>query len=122
MARTALVVDDSATIREMVSFTLRECGFDVLTGGNGEEGLEHMDGRPIDLVITDLNMPVVDGFGLIRQARTRTGYRFTPILVLTTESKETRKQEGRQAGATGWIVKPFNPTQLKQVIAKVVPA
>ena len=122
MTKTALVVDDSVTIRQMVSYTLKQAGFDILTGSNGEEGLGHLDGRQVDLIVTDLNMPVMDGFGLIRQARTRQAYRFTPILVLTTESKESRKLEGKQAGATGWLVKPFNPQQLKQVVAKVVPA
>jgi two-component system chemotaxis response regulator CheY len=121
MPKTALVVDDSATIRQMVSCTLEESGFHVLQGSNGEEGLAHLDGRRVELIVTDLNMPVMDGFGLIRQARTRDAYKFIPILVLTTESKESRKLEGKQAGATGWIVKPFNPTLLRQVVAKVVP-
>jgi two-component system, chemotaxis family, chemotaxis protein CheY len=122
MAKTALVVDDSVSIRQMVSFTLTEAGFEILQGSNGQEGLGHLNGQHVDLIVTDLNMPIMDGFDLIRQARARAPYRFTPILVLTTESKDSRKQEGKQAGATGWIVKPFNPQQLKQVVAKVVPA
>ena len=122
MAKTALVVDDSVTIRQMVSFTLTEAGFEVLLGSDGAEGLSHLNGRRVDLIVTDINMPVMDGFDMIRQARAREAYRFTPILVLTTESKDSRKLEGKQAGATGWIVKPFNPQQLKQVVSKVVPA
>ena len=120
MAKTALVVDDSVTMRQMVTFTLVSAGFSVLEGQNGEEGLKHLDGTHIDLVITDLNMPVMDGMTLIRQIRAIPNYRFTPILMLTTEFLEKKKLEGKTAGATGWLVKPFNPQQLLQVIAKVV--
>ena len=121
VGKSALVVDDSATMREMVSLTLREAGFEPLTGGNGREGLERLGGRRVDVIITDLNMPVMDGLEFIRAVRAREEYRFTPILMLTTESQATRKAEGKAAGATGWIVKPFQPEALLHVLRKVVP-
>lgn len=120
MSKTAVIVDDSVSMRQMVSFTLKEAGFTVLEGGDGQEALKHLDGRPISVVITDLNMPVMDGITFIRQARALKAYKFTPILMLTTESQEGKKQDGKAAGATGWIIKPFNPEQLLQVVGKVV--
>ncbi len=120
MSKTVLVVDDSTSMRQMVSFTMKEAGFEVIEGANGEEALSKVQGKAVNLVITDLNMPVMDGMTLIRQLRTKPEFKFTPILMLTTESQEAKKQEGKAAGATGWIVKPFNPEQLLQVVAKVV--
>jgi two-component system, chemotaxis family, chemotaxis protein CheY len=120
VSKTVLVVDDSTSMRQMVSFTLKEIGFEVIEGANGQEALAHSQGKPLNLIITDLNMPVMDGMTLIKQLRAKPEYKFTPILMLTTESQETRKQEGKAAGATGWIVKPFNPEQLLQVVAKVI--
>lgn len=120
MSKTVLVVDDSTSMRQMVSFTMKEAGFDVIEGANGQEALTNVQGKAVNLVITDLNMPVMDGMSLIRQLRAQPAFKFTPILMLTTESQEAKKQEGKAAGATGWIVKPFNPTQLLQVVAKVV--
>ena len=120
MAKTALIVDDSTSMRQMVSFTMKEAGFNVLEGGNGQEALTRVEGQRVDVVITDLNMPVMDGIALIRQLRSNPLYKFTPILMLTTESQDSKKQEGKTAGATGWIIKPFNPQQLLEVVAKVV--
>lgn len=120
MGKTALVVDDSTSIRQMVAFTLKQAGFDVIEGMHGEDALTNVNGKSVDLVITDLNMPVMDGMTLIRNLREKPQFKFTPILMLTTESQETRKQEGKAAGATGWIVKPFEPEKLLQVVAKVV--
>lgn len=120
MSKTALVVDDSTSIRQMVAFTLKQAGFDVIEGMHGEDALTNVNGKSVDLVITDLNMPVMDGMTLIRNLREKPQFKFTPILMLTTESQETRKQEGKTAGATGWIVKPFEPEKLLQVVAKVV--
>jgi two-component system chemotaxis response regulator CheY len=105
----------------MVAFTMKEAGFDVVEGENGQQALERSDGKNFDLVITDLNMPVMDGITLIRKLRERPNFKFTPILMLTTESQDSKKQEGKAAGATGWIVKPFNPEQMLQVVARVVP-
>jgi two-component system chemotaxis response regulator CheY len=120
MAKTVLVVDDSVSMRQMVSFTMKEAGFDVIEGGNGQEAISRVEGKSVNLVITDLNMPVMDGMTLIRQLRTKNEFKFTPILMLTTESQQEKKMEGKAAGATGWIVKPFNPDQLLQVVQKVV--
>jgi two-component system chemotaxis response regulator CheY len=117
---TALVVDDSATIRQMATIALVEIGFDVLLGSDGEDGLRQLDGRPVDLIVTDLVMPGEGGLGLIRQARTRAAYKSTPILVLATDGSEMRKQEGRRAGANGWIVKPFDPRLLQNAVARVL--
>ena len=120
MSRTILVVDDSPSMRQMVAFTLKDAGFAVLEGKDGQEGLNRLDGQKVQLIITDLNMPVMDGMTMIRQVRSRPEYKFTPILMLTTESQESKKQEGKAAGATGWIVKPFNPDRLLQVVGKVL--
>ena len=123
MSKKVLIVDDSASMRQMVSFTLKKAGFDVVEGGNGQEALDRISSAgKVDLIITDLNMPVMDGLTFIKSARTRPGLKFTPILMLTTEGHESRKQEGKAAGATGWIVKPFQPDQLLKVIEKVLPA
>ena len=121
MSKTVLVVDDSTSMRQMVSFTVKGAGFEVVEGANGQEGLQQLDAKAVDLVITDLNMPVMDGIAMIREARTRPQCQFTPILMLTTESKPEMKAQGKAAGATGWIVKPFDPDQLLQVISKVLP-
>jgi two-component system chemotaxis response regulator CheY len=118
---TALVVDDSATIRQMASIALAEIGFAVVLGVSGDEGLRLLDGRPFDLIVTDLVMPAPDGIGLVREARTIAAYRSTPILVLSTDGGESRKQEGRRAGATGWIVKPLDPRLLQEAVRRVVP-
>jgi two-component system chemotaxis response regulator CheY len=120
MSKTVLVVDDSTSMRQMVSFTMKEAGFDVIEGSNGQEAISRVQGKSVNLVITDLNMPVMDGMSMIRQLRAKPEFKFTPILMLTTESQQEKKQEGKAAGATGWIVKPFNPEQLLQVVAKVV--
>ena len=125
MAKTALIVDDSTSMRQMVGMTLKGAGFQVLEGGNGQEALTKLGtvpGGKVDLIITDLNMPIMDGLTFIKQVRTQTASRFTPILMLTTESGDGRKAEGKAAGATGWIVKPFHPDQLLKVIQKVLPA
>ena len=124
MSRLALIVDDSVSMRQMVSFTLKGAGFEVIEGGNGQEALDRLSGAPsgkVDLIITDLNMPVMDGLAFIRQARTRPQLKFTPILMLTTEHGDNKKSDGKAAGATGWIVKPFHPDQLLRVIEKVLP-
>lgn len=121
MPRTVLVVDDSVTIRQMVSFTLKEAGFAVVEAGDGQEGLERLASQRIDLIVTDLNMPRVDGIGFIRALRSRPASKYTPVVMLTTESQESKRQEGRSAGATAWMVKPFHPEKLLHVIGKVLP-
>jgi two-component system chemotaxis response regulator CheY len=119
-SKTALVVDDSASMRQMVSFTLAQAGFTVIEGSHGQEALDRLKGQAVSVIVTDLNMPVMDGITFIRQVRARPEYKFTPILMLTTESQDAKKQQGKAAGATGWLVKPFNPDQLVQVVGKVV--
>ena len=121
MKRTILTVDDSASVRQMVGFTLERAGYAVMQAADGREALAKLSGAPAQLVITDLNMPNMDGLELIRQVRQAPGYRFVPIVMLTTESEPQKKQAGRVAGATGWIVKPFTPEQLLAVVAKVLP-
>ncbi|MDH4187301.1 MAG: response regulator [Nitrospira sp.] len=123
MGKTVLVVDDSATMRQMVTFTLSSAGFQVVEAGNGKEAVGKLTGgaKP-DLVVTDLNMPEMDGITLIKEIRKMAALKFTPILMLTTESADDKKKEGQTAGATGWIVKPFNPEQMLKVIAKVLPS
>jgi two-component system chemotaxis response regulator CheY len=118
--KQVLTVDDSASVRQMVSFTLRNAGYGVSEAVDGRDGLEKARAQKFDLIITDLNMPNVDGIGLITGARQLPGYGFTPILMLTTESQPEKKDAGRKAGATGWIVKPFQAEQLIAVVQKVV--
>jgi two-component system chemotaxis response regulator CheY len=120
MSKMALVVDDSTSMRQMVAFTLQQAGFQVIEGSDGQDALGKVSGKSVNLVVTDLNMPVMDGITLIKELRKIPNFKFTPILMLTTESQDSKKQEGKSAGATGWLVKPFNPDQLLQVVAKVV--
>ncbi len=118
--QTILAVDDSASMRQMVRYTLESAGYTVVQAADGVEALELAKANPADLVLTDVNMPRMDGLTLVRELRALSTYKFTPMLVLTTESGQDTKQRGKQAGATGWIVKPFNPEQLLATIAKVL--
>ncbi len=121
MAKKALVVDDSACFRDMVSATLASAGFEVLQGNNGREGLDRLGTSRVDIIITDLNMPVMDGLTFVKEIRTRRQCRATPILILTTESLADMKAKGKAAGATGWIVKPFKPADLLRVVNDILP-
>jgi two-component system chemotaxis response regulator CheY len=121
MTKKALTVDDSKTMREMVAFSLKSAGFDVLEAEDGRAALQCLGGQKVDVIITDLNMPNMDGIELIRQLRADAAYRFTPILMLTTESDGAKKTLGKEAGATGWLVKPFNPDKLIETVRKVCP-
>lgn len=120
MTKTILAIDDSASIRQMVSFTLKSAGYEVLEAVDGQDGLEKAKSNSISLVLTDQNMPRMDGLTLIRTLRTLPHYKTTPILMLTTESSDAMKQQGRAAGATGWLVKPFDPQKLLEVVKKVI--
>lgn len=120
MSKTIMTVDDSASVRQMVSFTLKEQGYQVIEAVDGQDGLAKLNGQKVDMVITDLNMPNLDGIGLIRGVRSNAATKFVPIIMLTTESQDSKKQEGKAAGATGWIVKPFKPEQLLAVVKKVL--
>jgi len=117
---TILAVDDSASMRQMVTFTLKGAGHDVTEAENGQDALDKAKGKQFDLVISDVNMPVMDGIALIKELRSLSEYKFTPLLMLTTESGDDKKSQGKTAGATGWIVKPFNPDQLLATINKVL--
>src|SRR5208337_779617 len=118
--RRILTVDDSASVRQMVSFTLRKAGYEVVEAVDGQDALAKIGVDKFDMVITDLNIPNVDGIQLITSVRKLAGCSFVPILMLTTESQAEKKDAGRKAGATGWIVKPFNADQLISVVQKLV--
>jgi two-component system chemotaxis response regulator CheY len=120
MPKTILAVDDSASMRQMIAVTLREAGYEVVEAADGAEALEYARKHRVDLVLADVNMPNIDGIMLIAQLRTLPAYRLTPLLLLTTESSQERKQQGKQAGATGWMLKPFNPTQLLATLERVL--
>jgi two-component system chemotaxis response regulator CheY len=117
---TILTVDDTASMRQMISFTLHSVGHEVIQASDGQEALKVIEGKKVDLVIADINMPNMDGITLLKSLRARADYKFTPILMLTTESQDAKRQQGKVAGATGWIVKPFNPEQLLNVVKKVL--
>jgi two-component system, chemotaxis family, chemotaxis protein CheY len=119
-SRVILAVDDSASMRQMVRFTLESAGYRVVQAVDGVEALDYAKNSAVDLVLTDVNMPRMDGITLVRELRGLSTYKFTPMLVLTTESGQDTKQRGKQAGATGWIVKPFSPEQLLSTIARVL--
>ena len=118
--KTILAVDDSATMREMVAFVLESAGYRVIEAEDGAQGLDRASATACDLVITDQNMPNMDGLTLVRNLRQMGDYKSVPILLLTTESSDAMKQQGRAAGATGWLVKPFDPAKLLEVIKKVI--
>lgn len=120
MAKTVLTVDDSASIRQMVAFTLKSAGYTVIEAADGQEGLDKAKNNAVNLVLTDQNMPKMDGLTLIKTLRGLPQYRSTPILMLTTESSDAMKSQGKAAGATGWLVKPFDPQKLLEVVKKVV--
>jgi two-component system, chemotaxis family, chemotaxis protein CheY len=119
VSKIILTVDDSATVRQVVAFTLKAAGYDVIEARDGQEALGKLAGPPA-MVITDLNMPTLDGIGLIKELRSHPAAKYVPIVVLTTESETAKKQEARSAGATAWIVKPFRPEQLLAVVQKVL--
>ena len=120
MAKTILAVDDSASIRQMVSFTLKSAGYEVVEAVDGMDGLDKAKSRPVNLILTDQNMPRMDGLTLIKNLRAMPQYKSVPILMLTTESSDAMKQQGRTVGATGWLVKPFDPQKLIEVVKKVI--
>ena len=120
MGKSVLAVDDSASLRQMVAFTLKGAGYDVIEAGDGEEGLAKAKSASVNLVLTDQNMPKMDGLTLVKSLRGLPQYSGTPILMLNTESSDAMKAQGKAAGATGWLVKPFDPAKLLEVVKKVI--
>jgi two-component system chemotaxis response regulator CheY len=120
MAKTILVVDDSWSVRQLVSLTLQSGGYDVIEAIDGDDALTKLGGQEIHLIICDVNMPNMDGISFVKEVKKSDNYKFTPIIMLTTESQEKKKQEGQAAGAKAWIVKPFRPDQLLSAVSKLI--
>ncbi len=120
MAKKILAVDDSASIRQMLTFTLKGAGYDVIEAVDGQDALDKANSHKVNLVLTDINMPRMDGLQLLEMLRRLSHYKSVPILMLTTESGDDMKAKGKEAGATGWLVKPFDPKRLLEVIGKVI--
>ena len=119
MAKRILVVDDSNSMRQMVAFSLTGAGYDVMEAADGQKAFDIAQNNNFDLVLSDVNMPLMDGIQLVKELRKLPTFKFTPILMLTTEASKEKKMQGKQAGATGWIVKPFNPEQLLGPVKRV---
>ncbi len=120
MAKLVLVVDDSASIRQVVSLTLREAGYETLEASDGRDALAKLKGQRVHLMISDVNMPNMDGITFVREVKLRPEYRFTPVIMLTTESADEKKRQGQEAGAKAWVVKPFQPQQMLAAVSKLV--
>jgi len=120
MAKTILVVDDSTSIRQLVGIALRGAGYDVIEGKDGKDALSKMTGQKIHLIVSDVNMPVMDGITFLKEVKKHPNYKFTPVIMLTTEAGQDKMAEGRAAGAKAWVVKPFQPPQLLNAVAKLV--
>lgn len=121
MAKTVLIVDDSASIRQVVAITLKGAGFDVIEACDGRDALARLNGQRVHLIISDVNMPNMDGITLLKELKAKAEYKFTPIIMLTTESAEDKKSQGQAAGARAWMVKPFQPAQMLAAVNKLVP-
>lgn len=120
MSKTIMIVDDSASVRQVVTIALKGAGYDVIDACDGEDALAKLDGRKIHLIISDVNMPKMDGIAFVKELKTRPSYKFTPVIMLTTESADDKKTRGKEAGAKAWIVKPFQPQQLLTAVSKLV--
>ncbi|MCB1906907.1 MAG: response regulator [Rhodocyclaceae bacterium] len=120
MAKTLMVVDDSASIRQVVGLALRGAGYEVIEACDGKDALSKLTGQKINLIISDVNMPNMDGITLVKEVKKLSAYKFTPIMMLTTESQDDKKMAGKAAGAKAWVVKPFQPPQLLDAVAKLV--
>ena len=120
MAKTVMIVDDSASLRQVVHIALKGAGYDVLEGCDGKDALSKMNGQKIHLIISDVNMPNMDGITFVKEVKKLPNCKFTPIIMLTTESQEAKKQEGQAAGAKAWVVKPFKPEQMLMAVSKLI--
>jgi len=120
VAKTIMVVDDSASLRQVVAIALKGAGYDVIEGSDGRDALAKLDGRKVHLIVSDVNMPNMDGIELVKAVKANPGYRFTPVIMLTTENQQARMMEGKAAGAKAWIVKPFRPPELIDAVSRLV--
>lgn len=120
MQKTVMIVDDSASIRQVVNLTLRKVGYNVIEATDGEDALRKLVGAKVNLVVCDVNMPNMDGITFLKSLKSSVAHRFTPVIMLTTESQEAKKQDARQAGARAWVVKPFKPEQMLEAISKLM--
>jgi two-component system, chemotaxis family, chemotaxis protein CheY len=120
MAKTILIVDDSASVRQVVGIALKSAGYDTIEAVDGKDALAKLDGRKIHLIISDVNMPNMDGINFVKETKKLDAYKFTPVIMLTTESQENKKQEGQAAGAKAWVVKPFQPPQMLAAVSKLI--
>jgi len=120
MAKTILIVDDSASLRQVVGIALKGAGYDIIEACDGKDGLSKLDGQKIHLIISDVNMPNMDGFTFVQEAKKLPAYKFTPIIMLTTEAGESKKEAGRAAGAKAWMIKPFQPAQMLSAVSKLI--
>jgi len=120
MAKTILIVDDSTSFRQVVSIALKGAGYDVIEGCDGKDALTKLDGRKINLIVSDVNMPNMDGLSFVKAAKQLPAYKFTPVIMLTTEAGEDKKAEGKAAGVRAWVVKPFQPPVLLDAVSKLV--
>jgi two-component system chemotaxis response regulator CheY len=119
MAKTILIIDDSASLRQVVKMALTGAGYNVIEAGDGQAALALLDGRQVNMAVCDINMPVMNGIEFVKAAKQLASYKFMPILMLTTESQDAKKEEGKAAGAKAWMVKPFSPTQLVAAVSKL---
>ncbi len=122
MSKSILIVDDSASIRQVVSMTLKGAGYEVIEACDGRDALGKLNGQRVHLMISDVNMPNMDGLSFLKEVKARPEYKFTPVIMLTTESSEDKKLQGQAAGAKAWMVKPFQPQQMLAAVSKLVPA
>lgn len=119
MSKTIMIVDDSASLRQVVSIALKGAGYEVIEGSDGRDALAKLNGQKVHLIISDVNMPGMGGFEFVKEVKTKSAYKFTPIMMLTTESQESKKAAGKEAGARAWMVKPFMPEQLLAAVEKL---
>ena len=120
MAKTIMIVDDSPSLRQVVSIALKGAGYDVIDAFDGKDAISKLDGRKINLIISDVNMPVMSGIDMVKEIKQMAQYKFTPIIMLTTESEDSKKQAGKEAGVKAWVVKPFKPDQMLDAVSKLI--
>ena len=120
MGKTVMIVDDSASLRQVVGIALKGAGYDVLEACDGKDALAKLDGCKVHLIISDVNMPIMDGITFVKELKKLANYKFTPVIMLTTESQEAKKSEGQAAGAKAWVVKPFQPEQMLEAVSKLI--